>query len=159
MSILSELEQIRESSGGILYPQSVVEFARNESTELHSKFEWDDTVAGENYRIWQARKVIRALVTIIPRKNEPIGVQTYVSMSVDRYHVEGEAKREMTGGYRYMVEVLTNAEQRENLLADALAEFEVWERKYQMISELVEIFAAAKTVKQKAALIPVAAPA
>jgi len=158
MSVIEELEQIREANGGILYPQSVVDFARDESTELHSKFEWDDTVAGENYRVWQARKVIRALVTIIPQKNsEPYEVQTYVSMSTDRY--QGEEKRENVGGYRCMVDVLTSPDLRNTLLEEALAEFEGWERKYHMISELVEIFAAAKTAKQKLALVPVSVPA
>lgn len=158
MSVLEELEQIREANGGILYPQSVVDFARDESTELHSKFEWDDTIAGENYRIWQARKVIRALVSIIPQKDrEPYEVQTYVSMSADRY--QGEEKRDLIGGYRYMVEVLSTPDLRESLVSEALAEFEQWERKYQTITELAEIFAAAKTVKQKKALEPVSCPA
>jgi len=158
MSIIEELEQIREANDGILYPQSVVDFARDENTELHSKFEWDDTVAGESYRVWQARKVIRALVTIIPQKNsEPYEVQTYVSMSADRY--QGEEKRENVGGYRCMVDVLSTPDLRSTLLEEALAEFEVWERKYQMISELVEIFTAAKTAKQKLALVPVPVPA
>ena len=159
MSIIDELEQIREENGGILHPQKVVDFARDESTELHSKFEWDDTAAAENYRVWQARKVIRALVTIIPHKNEPYEVQTYVSMTADRYQGEGTEKRELTGGYRYMVDVLSTPDLRNTLLEEALAEFESWERKYHMIAELVEIFAAAKTAKQKLALVPVSVPA
>jgi hypothetical protein len=157
MTVVEELEQIREANGGMLYPKSVVDFARDENTELHSKFEWDDTIAGENYRIWQARKVIRAVVTIIPHKNEPYEVQTYVNMAADRY--QGEEKRDTIGGYRCLVDVLSTPALRNTLLEEALAEFESWERKYQMISELVEIFAAAKTVKQKAALIPVSIPA
>jgi hypothetical protein len=158
MSVLEELEQIRKANDGMLYPQSVVDFARDETTDLHSKFEWDDTIAGENYRIWQARKVIRAVVTIIPRKNsDPIEVQTYVSMSADRY--QGGTPRENVGGYRYMVEVLSSQELRETLVSEALAEFELWERKYQTIAELAEIFAAAKTAKQKLALVPVTVPA
>jgi hypothetical protein len=154
MSVSEELEKIREANNGILYPQSVVDFARDPSTELHSKFEWDNTVAGENFRIWQARKVIRALVTIIPHKNnEPFEVQTYVSMSVDRHR--GEEKNENIGGYRYMIDVLSTPDLRESLLSDALAEFELWERKYKIITELAEVFAAAKTVKQKTALVPI----
>lgn len=157
MTVIEELEQIRESNDGILYPQSVVDFARNEGTELHDKFEWDDTVAGENYRVWQARKIIRAVAILIPRQNEPI--QAYVSMVADRYQGEGEEKQEKVGGYRCMVDVLSTPDLRERLLAEALAEFEMWERKYSMISELVEIFAAAKTAKQKLALVPVPVPA
>lgn len=155
MTVIEELEQIRESNDGILYPQSVVDFARNEGTELHDKFEWDDTVAGENYRVWQARKIIRAVAILIPRQNEPI--QAYVSMVADRY--QGEEKQEKVGGYRCMVDVLSTPDLRERLLSEALAEFEMWERKYQVITELADIFAAAKTAKQKLALVPVPVPA
>ena len=157
MTVVEELEQIRESNDGILYPQSVVDFARNEGTELHDKFEWDDTVAGENYRVWQARKIIRAVAILIPRQNEPI--QAYVSMVADRYQGEGEEKQEKVGGYRYMVDVLSTPDLRETLLSEALAEFEMWERKYTMITELADIFAAAKTAKQKLSLVPVPVPA
>ena len=161
MSIIEELEQIREASGGLLHPQKVGDFARDESTALHSRFEWDDTAAGESYRVWQARKVIRALVTIIPQKNrESYEVQTYVSMSADRYtETDSTDKRELTAGYRYMVDVLSTSDLRSTLLEEALAEFESWERKYHMIAELVEIFAAAKTAKQKLALVPVSVSA
>jgi len=153
MSIISELEQIRELSGGILYPKSVVDFARDESTELHSKFEWDDSEAAESYRIWQARKVIKALVTIIPRVNDPIQVQTYVSMKSDRYAIDEETDN-YSGGYRSIIEVMTTPTLRKTLLEEAIEEHDVWERKYQSIIELVDIFNAARTVKQKAALIP-----
>jgi len=156
MTVVEELEQIRESNDGILYPQSVVDFARNEETALHDKFEWDDTVAGENYRVWQARKIIRAVAILIPRQNEPI--QAYVSMVADRYQGEGEEKQERVGGYRCMVDVLSTPNLRETLLSEALAEFEMWERKYTMITELADIFAAAKTAKQKLALVPVPVP-
>ena len=155
MTVVEELEQIRESNDGILYPQSVVDFARNEETALHDKFEWDDTVAGENYRVWQARKIIRAVAILIPRQNEPI--QAYVSMVADRY--QGEEKQEKVGGYRCMVDVLSTPDLRETLLSEALAEFEMWERKYTMITELADIFAAAKTAKQKLSLVPVPIPA
>ena len=157
MTVVEELEQIRESNDGILYPQSVVDFARNEETALHDKFEWDDTVAGENYRVWQARKIIRAVAILIPRQNEPI--QAYVSMVADRYQGAGEEKQEKVGGYRCMVDVLSTPDLRETLLSEALAEFEMWERKYTMITELADIFAAAKTAKQKLSLVPVPIPA
>lgn len=153
MSIEQELEQIRENNNGLLRPRSVVDFARDEGTELHSKFEWDDSLAGENYRIWQARKIITAMVTIIPRKNEPIEVQTYVSMINDRY-AKGSGDEQFVGGYRSIIEVLKTPDLRRSLLQEAMDEHEIWEKKYQTIVELVDIFNAAKTVKQKLALQP-----
>jgi hypothetical protein len=60
--ILKELEHIRKQGKGILYPDAVVEFATNEETALHPKFEWDNNIAGHEYRLWQARHLIKIVV-------------------------------------------------------------------------------------------------
>lgn len=154
MPIIEELKRIMESHNGMLYPTDVVEYARDESTELHSKFEWDNSVAGENYRIWQARQLIRAEVTIIQRKNNPIVVSAFVSMKQDRYQ-RTENNPNIMGGYRSMIDVLQTPILRKTLLEEAIAEHDLWEQKYQEIQELIEIFSAARTVKQKMQLIQV----
>lgn len=44
-------------------PKDVLEKARgNEDSELHKCFEWDDAIAGEKYRLQQARDVIRMIL-------------------------------------------------------------------------------------------------
>lgn len=45
-------------------PGEVVDFARDESTALHECFEWDDTVAGELFRVEQAKSIIRHIVVV-----------------------------------------------------------------------------------------------
>jgi hypothetical protein len=56
----SELTAIYRKHGE-LTPQSVVDEARPETAPLHSRFEWDDSIAGEKYRIVQAQQLIRAV--------------------------------------------------------------------------------------------------
>lgn len=153
MPIIEELMQIMDSHDGMLYPKDVVDFARDETTELHSKFEWDNTVAGENYRIWQARHLIRAEVTILPRNNDPITISAFVSMKQDRCQ-QPDNGRDIIGGYRSMINVLQTPSLRKTLLEEAIAEHDLWEKKYQEVRELVEIFSAARTVKQKMMLVP-----
>jgi hypothetical protein len=153
MPVIEELERIMASHDGMLYPKDVVDFARDESTELHKRFEWDDDVAGENYRIWQARQIIRLEVRIIPRKNDPITVSAFVSMKQDRYQ-KTENSPDIMGGYRSMIDVLQTPALRKTLLEEAIEEHDNWERKYQDIQELIEIFSAARTVKQKMLLVP-----
>jgi len=46
---------------GKLTPHLVVEEARPIDSPLHSRFEWDDAVAAEAYRIDQARELIRSV--------------------------------------------------------------------------------------------------
>jgi hypothetical protein len=50
---------------GKLTAESVVDDARDPSSPLHARFDWDDTVAAFQWRLEQARCVIRAAVTVI----------------------------------------------------------------------------------------------
>lgn len=55
-----ELERIRLKTGR-LTPDVVVKEARLKKSPIHAAFEWDDTLAGEKYRLHQARNIIRAV--------------------------------------------------------------------------------------------------
>jgi hypothetical protein len=50
-------------------PAEVLERARDEKSELHKCFEWDNNVAAEKYRTFQAGQVIRMLY-IVPKDEE-----------------------------------------------------------------------------------------
>ncbi len=137
--VISELKRIAAENDGLLQPEIVVERARPESSPLHSRFEWDNTVAGHQYRIWQARHLIRVSVELLAGTDEKMNV--FVSLSPDR-------ERE-SGGYRIMTEVLSDAQMRAQMLADALGELELFRDKYKRLKELSEIFSAIKKVKRK----------
>ena len=51
-----ELEKIEQTTG--ITNQNVLKYAKDETTTLNKMFEWDDSVAGEKYRLEQARKII-----------------------------------------------------------------------------------------------------
>ncbi|WP_100813924.1 hypothetical protein [Microbacterium lacus] len=58
MSLRDEILAVRDRFGRIT-PANVVEAARDDESPLHSRFEWDDTVAGARYREVQASELIR----------------------------------------------------------------------------------------------------
>ena len=134
-----EMEGIAKRTGGILRPADVEAFARNPKTALHSKFQWDDTVAAHQYRLWQARELIAVVVEIMPQIQKSCRV--YVSMAEDRQQ-EG-------GGYRTIVSVLGNRTRREKLLAEALEEFDRWKAKYELLTELAEVFESRAKVRAR----------
>lgn len=140
-----ELLAICKENHGVLRPEDVVERAKNSKSPLHPLFTWDDTAAAREYRIWQARELIRVSVITLPEApNEPI--RTFVSLMSDR--------RKVAGGYRCLTTVLSNSRQRAILLEQALKELKYWEKKYKQLTELAPIFAARETVarrKRKAA--------
>jgi len=146
--IRAELDVICQHNGGLLRPDDVVKFARNKRTALHSEFEWDDSKASAEYRLEQARRVIRVLVTVLPSPHagqEP--VRAYVSVCSDRV--------QPGGGYRSMADAMTNEEMRSELVTEALGEVQRWRRKYERMRELVPIFRAIDKVDAKHEPVPV----
>lgn len=73
----SELLAVREQYGE-LTPANVVDAAREDDHPLHDRFEWDDEVAGEKYRLSQARQLIRVVKeTYTDRAGRPADVRTF----------------------------------------------------------------------------------
>jgi hypothetical protein len=145
--INEELEQIRRANGGLLRPEDVVKFARSTRTALHQEFEWDDAKASAEYRLEQARKVIRVAVDLLPSPyadQDPI--RAYVSVVSDRV--------QPGGGYRAIGEVMTDDDLRAELVNEALGEVKRWRRKYERLRELVPIFRAIDKVEAKQEAVP-----
>lgn len=74
--VAKELARIRRSHGA-LTSEAVVAAASPEAAPLHPAFEWDDSVAGLEYRLIQARKLIRA-VQIVKDDEKPMTVYAFV---------------------------------------------------------------------------------
>lgn len=59
MTIRSELLELQSNSGGLLQAEEVVRWAReNPESALYRNLEWDNEKAGEQFRIWQGRRLI-----------------------------------------------------------------------------------------------------
>ena len=91
----------------------------------HGRLEWDDKVAGKKYRIQQVRMILA-----IEFKDPEVG-RTLVSLSIDR---------PSGGGYRDTVAVLQNSDLVGILLQDALNELERFQKKYQHLQQLTELW-------------------
>ena len=130
-SVAAVLKQIADENDGILMPEHVVEAARPSHHPLHDRFEWDDTEAAHQYRIDQARRIIRVTVTMLPAMKGQRVVRSYTSLTPDR---------EKGGGYRETVVVLSNPDMRKQMLADAMDELRVFRRKYSILTELAGVF-------------------
>lgn len=137
--LTDELRRIAEAGGGILKPELVVEAAMPEDSILHDRFEWDDGVAGHQHRLWQARQLISVMVEKVKQTEERV----YVSLKSDRA-LPG-------GGYRLMVDVMSDEELRQQLLQEALDDAELFRKKYARLQELAGVFAAIDEAAQKLA--------
>lgn len=140
-AVVQELKRLAEEGDGVLTPESVVEAARVKSCPLHKCFEWDDSEAAAAWRLHQARNLLRVCVQILPNEKAGKECKVFVSLTPDR--------EETGGGYRLLTRVLSQADQRAQLLADALAEMRVFEAKYEALTELADVFAAIRRVRVK----------
>lgn len=61
------------STEGSIKPSRLVELARDADNPLHDKFEWDNSIAGHEYRLIQARRYIRVTrVAVNGGKPQPL---------------------------------------------------------------------------------------
>lgn len=135
------LEMLREKCKGELTPKDVIDDAKNHNSPLHSFFEWDDGAAADQYRLQQARGLIRAVVAVITNDNEPATrMQAFV-------HVPESGAPH----YRATDHAMSQERTREMVLRQAWKEFQAWKKRYQHLEELAELFSA---VDRKVKRIP-----
>ena len=132
------MEKLAEE--GRLTPRNLVDESRDKDAPLHQEFEWDDSVAAENYREEQARGMIRFLEVVHEetKKEEP-AVRAFV-------RAVPEAKHE----YEPFGIVISDERKYSYLLEQATRELMAFSRKYAMLKELEPVMQAIQMVKDKA---------
>jgi hypothetical protein len=146
--ILGEyLEGLRCRAAGELTPAFVVEDARRPRSPLHSLFEWDDGEAAAEYRLHQARSVIRSVVVIYrqPAADEPKRVVAFVNLKQDERQF-----------YTSTAAAMTNQDQRAIVLQQAWRDLQSFKRRYADLAEFAQLFA---TIDELEAALPMAATA
>lgn len=126
------LADISAKAGGHLTPAAVVDAAKDRKSVLHRHFEWDDAVAANQFRLDQARSVIRAIH--VENADASSGMaRAFVSI------------REKDGtSYRSMEDVLASSDLQSRLLAKAEADLIAWEHRYQSLEEVCNLVRAAR---------------
>lgn len=74
--------------------RSVLDLARESSGELHTCFEWDDPTAAEEYRLEQARNILRMLV-VVETVNTPQGPQEVKFRAFESVRFESTEEKTM----------------------------------------------------------------
>lgn len=121
--IYSEIQSIGEEATA----KQILDYARDESTELHKCFEWDNSIAAERWRLQQARLIVCNLVYQEPEKQEPTKIRVLQSTECNTY--------------KPVRLILQNKSEYEQLLERALAELHAFKERYKNLSELEEILA------------------
>lgn len=135
------LELLRQQFKGELTPPDVLADARNPNSPLHGFFEWDDNEAAEQYRLSQARGLIRSVVAIY---REPKASSEPVRIAAFTHIAEGEASH-----YRATHHAMSQKATRDVVLAQAWRELQQWRRKYQHLRKFADLFEAIDEIGEK----------
>lgn len=124
VKVVKELESIGEE----VKPQQMVDYAKaHKNSELHKCFTWDNTVAADKYRLYEARQIqrnliIRKLPTPENQEQQPKTIRLMM-------------RTETTGGYKSIINIMRNDDEREKLLVMAKNELYAFERKYSTLAD------------------------
>lgn len=120
------LNELAESEEG-LTPKTLLEASRDENAPLHNEFEWNDGIAAEKYRQYQAQKIIQ---------------NVYIKYSTDEQERKEKQERAFVpvpGGqsvYVTLKSALTNEEWKSHLMEEAQRDIKVFVAKYRRLTEL-----------------------
>ena len=122
--VIDELLRLAGDDG--LKPSFVVQEARNKKSPLHAEFEWDDAKAGHEYRLAQARRLIRLAVPEVDGRPDPF---VHVPPAANEQDEDGGTVRE--GAYYPTSVVVANTD----WFARALTELQAKVRAAQRAAE------------------------
>lgn len=127
---------------GFITAQTVLDEARAESSPLHEHFEWDDSEAAEQYRLVQARGLIRRYKITIETAPEKV-VQVRMLSNVPTS--EGM-------GYALTSEAMKDDVQRDFIFQQAIREAAAFRRKYENLVDVEAVWreSSAKPRRRKA---------
>ena len=117
---------------GDLTPEIVVDEARPKGAPLHDRFEWDNKIAGEKYRLVQARDLIRSV------QIEFISTSTGERHFVRGFHSRRESGQD-TGGYQPTEEIVQDEVSMRLLLKQCEREIADLKRKYGHLAEFADM--------------------
>jgi len=144
-----ELHRI-EGKNGAVTAVAVLDESRSKKAVLHECFEWDDTVAGEQWRLKQSRDLIGSIVKVSvvddcgnTGKTKSVSVREFVN-SIDTY----ENGRGTPGRFVCVDTAMANADTREVVIRNALRELIAFRKKYSMLQEFGKIFGAIDDVTE-----------
>jgi hypothetical protein len=125
---------IIEENEGKEVPQRIVDSARDETSPMHFYFEWDDEIAGEQWRLSQARYMARAIVIIQKSDKKTSSIRAFVCISNSEDNENTKESR-----YAFSITALQDEKMYQNLLKNAMKQLIQWKKQYENFKEFRNI--------------------
>lgn len=95
---------------------------------IHSYLEWDDTIAGNKYRLQQVRNIIEKIVIVLPGKKQPIRAFYSIVAKGSNKSIYIDLRTLGKSGYA-----------KAQIIRRAKNELRAWTNRYEMYQELDEV--------------------
>jgi tRNA A37 N6-isopentenylltransferase MiaA len=129
-----ELEDIRRLDGN-LTAANVLKRAKDKSSSLHKQFDWDDGEAANQWRLEQARRLIRSIEVIrLDAPKRPY--KAYNVVTVPATASDPKVRKV----YQSTEEALADPVMRDEILGNAIRDAISFRRKYAALQELAQVF-------------------
>lgn len=116
---------------GVLTPALVVDVARDPEHPLHSRFEWDDGIAAEKYRLVQAGELLRVKLAKDPAR--PDNLRAFLAV---------KGKDTPQSVYVPTETALADEFTRHLVLSEMEREWKALKRRYQHMAEFAQLITA-----------------
>lgn len=136
-----EFARIAKRDGDI-DPVIVVKESKGKASPLHNCFEWDDKVAGDQYRVDQARYLIRHIVTVPVRadtEEEMQPVRAFVKVNGNEEDT-AEEREALPRRYVPIQQVMGDEDLRRRYVKQAYRDLVSWRKRYADIKEFSTLF-------------------
>lgn len=144
--IYKEMCKIHKKHGR-LDRELVLEAARSKRSVLHKFFEWDDTVAANEWRLRQAGKLIGSCKIVVINKKTKVerSVRCFVSISDD----SGAQGGGTTRSFEPISDVMNNPQTRQQYLGGFIIRMEQLQAEYSFLKEAGAVFKELAKLKRK----------
>lgn len=132
-----EVEKVAKACGGEASAEEIVKAATPAKNPLHGVFEWNDTVAGQEYRLEQARRMVRSIVVVRPDTTSKRPQRVWEAVRVNL----GKPGRPRNT-YKTLEDIMRDPNLRAELLGRALRDLIAIRNRYRDLQELAVVMRA-----------------
>lgn len=136
-----------ERENGQVTKESFLDYSRDENSETHSMFEWNDSIAAEKYRLRQAGNIIAQLeVTIVHEDVKPREITAQIKSAepqetkISAFVNVAPKAPTVHATYYNVNRAMSDEDTRKQVLRNALFELRAFECKYKNFTEFAELF-------------------
>jgi tRNA A37 N6-isopentenylltransferase MiaA len=123
--------------------QTLVDQARPKDAPLHNEFTWADKKAANQWRLHEARRIVQS-IEIVHHDTPP--TRAWESVKVEVVAETPEEKPQRRQVFRSVNEIMADPVARNDLLVQAIRDYQSLRRRYAGLQELAKVHAAIDSV-------------